>query len=65
MTQTLLTLQTVKPIVDPVGRPTSWFIQYELQGFSGTIPLAKLTGGGVNGLMTFSNGKLMSVKAPT
>lgn len=61
----LLTLQTVTPIVDTMGRPTAWFIQYELQGFSGTVPLAKLTSGGVNGSLVFFNGKLTSVKDPT
>lgn len=61
----LVTLQTVVPIVDSKGRPTPWMIQYELQGFSGTVPLAKLTGGGANGSMMFFNGKLVSVKDPT
>jgi len=61
----LLTLQTVTPIADSMGRPTAWFIQYELQGFSGTVPVAKLTGGGTNGSLVFFNGKLVSVKDPT
>ena len=61
----LLTLQTVIPVVDSIGRPTPWFIQYELQGFTGTVPVAKLTGGGANGSMVFFNGKLVTVKDPT
>jgi hypothetical protein len=61
----LLTLQTVTSIVDSMGRPTPWFIQYELQGFTGVVPVAKLTGGGVNGTLTIFNGKIVAVKDPT
>lgn len=64
MTQ-LPPLQTVTPIVDSKGRPTPYFIQYELQGFTGVVPIAKLTGGGANGSLTFFNGKLVSRIAPT
>lgn len=64
-TPNLLTLQTVVPIVDSMGRPTPFFVQYELQGFTGSVPLTKLTSGGVNGSMVFFNGKLMTVKDPT
>jgi hypothetical protein len=35
------------------------------QAFSGTIPLAKLTGGGSNGNVTVKNGLIVSVVAPT
>jgi hypothetical protein len=63
--KTLLTLQKATPIVDKEGRPNPWFIQYELQGFTGTIATAKLTGGGANGSMVFFNGKLVSQTAAT
>jgi len=35
------------------------------QAFSGTVTLAKLTGGGSNGSMTVKNGLIVSVVAPT
>lgn len=34
-------------------------------GFSGTVPLAKLTTGGTNGSLTIQNGIITSVVAPT
>lgn len=35
------------------------------QGFTGTITLAKLTGGGANGSMTFVNGVVVAQVPPT
>jgi hypothetical protein len=60
-----LTLQTMTPIVDAAGRPSAWFVQYELQGVTGSAPLAKLTPGGANGALTFFNGKLVNIVPPT
>jgi hypothetical protein len=34
-------------------------------GFSGTVPLAKLTGGGANGSITVQNGLITAVVEPT
>jgi hypothetical protein len=39
--------------------------QANVQGFTGTIATAKLTGGGANGSMTFVNGVLTSSTAAT
>ena len=37
----------------------------DLGGFTGTIPLAKLTGGGANGSITVQDGRIQSVIQPT
>jgi hypothetical protein len=34
-------------------------------GYTGTIPLAKLTGGGTDGSLTYRNGRLTGAVAPT
>lgn len=34
-------------------------------GYTGTIPLAKITGGGTDGSLTFTNGLLTGAVAPT
>ena len=35
------------------------------KGYTGTVTLAKITGGGANGSLTFTNGILTSVVDPT
>lgn len=47
---------------------TGWFRKVWQQfhsAFSGTIPLAKLTGGGVNGSIVVTNGIITKVVPPT
>lgn len=47
---------------------TGWFrnVWQQLdQSFSGTVPLAKLTGGGANGSMIIVNGLITKVTPPT
>lgn len=54
------------PIVDGRGCPTVYFLNYLTEGlFSGTVATAKLTVAGVNGSMTFVNGRLVSSRAAT
>jgi hypothetical protein len=54
------------PIVDKNGVPTGYFYRYLFQGlFSGKIVTAKLTPGGTNGSMTFSNGRVTAQVAAT
>jgi hypothetical protein len=64
-------------IIDPqTGKKTQYFfnwlkILFDLlkgtlgQGFTGTVTVAKLTGGGTNGTLTFVNGVLTKEVPPT
>lgn len=64
-------------VVDPkTGQKTSYFFAwlsgiYNIlkgtigRGFTGTVAVAKLTGGGTNGSMTYVNGVVVSVLSPT
>lgn len=61
------------PMLDQMGYVTnqwySWFLtevyRPRLKGMTTTVPLAKLTGGGTDGSLTFENGLLTSKVDPT
>jgi hypothetical protein len=68
--------QSQASVASPSGRFTHYWFQFfdslvkklnsvSAGGFTGTVPLAKLTGGGVNGSLTFTNGILTARVNPT
>lgn len=67
MAEAIVAPQREHPIVDQNGVSSLIMFQWMTllsallaQGFTGTVTTAKLTGGGVNGSMTFVNGVLIS-----
>ena len=63
---------TFRPIppdpISDVHQWRDWFFKLQQSlngGYTGTVALAKLTAGGANGSMTFTNGILTSYTAPT
>lgn len=56
------------PVLDDAGTFTlpwwDWFIRRD-RGITSVVPVAKLTGGGTNGSLTFTNGILTSKVDPT
>ena len=53
------------PVIDAYGRVASWTLQVLPSGLSMVVPLAKLTVGGTNGSLTFTNGLMTANTLPT
>lgn len=67
--QSQFSAETIGPQLDIGGKNalsglTNLYLKVS-QGISGTVPLAKITGGGANGSLTFANGIITGYVSPT
>jgi hypothetical protein len=67
--ETQFSAQSLQPQLDIGGKNTlkglAYLYQLQSAGLTGTVALAKITGGGANGSLSFTNGLITGFVAPT